>query len=456
MNDGTHAPHRRGSGIFARRYRSLTVGMITLVALFVFETLAVTTAMPTVARALHGMASYALAFAGTMAAAVVGMVAAGIMADERGPQAPLRLGIVWFAAGLLAAGLAPAMWVLLLGRIVQGFGGGLMSVALYVVVGRVYPTAMHARVFTAFAAAYALPAMIGPTISGLIVQHAGWRWVFLSVPVIAVGAAAAVGLALGNLDSPPSDEAAVHRKRRRVAWAVGAAAGVLLLHEAGRLSGAMVWPLLAAAVTVLAVCAQRLFPAGTLRVARGLPSVIALRGIASAAFFGTEVFLPLMLSRQHGLSPSLAGLALTLGALGWSGGSWYRGRMADAAPVQVLRTGFGLIAVGIAAVTATIWPVMPIALAMAGWALAGCGMGVAFPTLSVLTLQLSPAQWQGAHSSALQLSGSLCTATVLALTGALFAALQDRAPGAAYLGCFAAPAVLAMLGLLLAARVRPR
>src|SRR6185312_5925877 len=137
--------------------------MVILVALFVFDTLAVATAMPTVVQALDGLSLYAMAFAGTMAWSVVGMV---------------------------VAGMAPTMWVLLLGRIVQGFGGGLMSVALYVVVGRVYPAAMHARIFTAFAAAYALPALIGPAVSGLIVQHAGWRWVFLSVSVIAVGAAA--------------------------------------------------------------------------------------------------------------------------------------------------------------------------------------------------------------------------------------------------------------------------
>jgi MFS family permease len=187
---------------------------------------------------------------------------------------------------------------------------------------------------------------------------------------------------------------------------------------------------------------------------RGLPAVIALRSIAAAAFFGTEVFLPLLLSRERGLSPTLAGLVLTFGALGWSAGSWYRGRMRDPAPVAVLRIGLGLVAAGVCGVAAATWPATPVALAMAGWVLAGFGMGTSFPTLSVLVLQLSPPELQGSHSSALQVAGSLFTAAILTLSGVLFAALLDHAPSAAYLTGFAITAALAMLGTALADRVR--
>ena len=64
------------------------------------------------------------------------------------------------------------------------------------------------------------------------------------------------------------------------------------------------------ATVALLVCMLRLLPIGTLRAARGLPTVVALRGIAASAFFGTEVFLPLLLSRERGLSPTWAGVAL--------------------------------------------------------------------------------------------------------------------------------------------------
>lgn len=441
--------------LFDRRYRALTLGAVALVALVAFEALAVATAMPTVAQALDGLSLYALAFGGTLAASVVGMVAAGRWADARGPAAPLRQGIVWFALGLLLAGMAQSMAWLLLGRIVQGFGGGLMSVALYVVVGRKYPQALRPRIFAAFAAAWVVPAVIGPAISGAIVEHLGWRWVFLSVPLIALAAAALVLPALRGLGAL-AQTAAPADAPARMPWAIGAAASALLLHYAGQSRGPSAVALLALAAVGLVVCALRLLPAGSLRAARGLPTVIALRGIASAAFFGTEVFVPLLLSHERGWSPTASGLVLTVGAVGWSTGSWYRGRPSQRyAPARLLQIGMSLIALGVAAVAALLAPGMPAAVGVLGWALAGLGMGVVFPSLSVLTLELSPPAQQGLNASALQLGDALFTASVLAIGGSLFAALLPHGHAGAYLAGFAISLALAVLGALLARRVQP-
>ncbi|HUH89770.1 MAG TPA: MFS transporter [Lysobacter sp.] len=442
--------------LYARRYRALTVGSVALVVLYAFEALAVATAMPVVAQALDGLSLYGMAFGGTLAAAVVGMVASGPWADRHGPRAPLRHGIVWFCIGLVMAGLAPTMWVLLLGRVVQGFGGGLMSVALYVVVGRAYPPELRARIFAAFAAAWVVPAVVGPAISGLIVEHLGWRWVFLLVPLVAGAAAMMVLPALrgiGPLPEATSADAGAHRQR--IVWAVGAAGSALLLHYAGQQHGWLAAALLALALAGLLASMLKLLPAGTLRAGRGLPTVIALRGIASAAFFGTEVFLPLLLSRERGLSPTWAGMALTIGALGWSLGSWNRGRLVDPSPTLVLQVGMAMLALGVIGVAATVVPSVPLAAAMVGWIVAGLGMGTVYPSLSVLTLSLSPPESQGTNASALQLCDALFTATMLAIGGSLFAALLVRAPLAAYLSGFTITTGLAVLGLLLASRVRP-
>ncbi len=448
-------PHVENAGLLDRRYRSVTLGAVALVALYAFEALAVATAMPTVAQALDGLPLYALAFGGTLAASVVGMVVAGHWGDRLGPARPLRQGIVWFCAGLVIAGLAPTMWVLILGRIVQGFGGGMMSVALYVAVGRVYPQQLHSRIFASFAAAWVLPAVIGPAISGVLVEHLGWRWVFLSVPLVALAAAWCVLPALRGLGTPAGG---AHDPRveppHRIAWAVGAAASALVLHYAGQQHHAGALPLLAVSATGVVVCAWQLLPRGTLRVARGLPTVIAMRGIASAAFFGTEVFVPLLLSRERGMSPTGAGAVLTAGAIGWSVGSWWRSRSWQPfTPAQLLRLGMCLILVGVSGVAMSIWPSVPVAVGIAGWIAAGFGMGALFPTLSVLTLQLSPPTQQGLNASALQLCDALCTAAVLAVGGSIFAALLVRAPSWAYLSGFAFSALLAVLGAWLAPRV---
>ncbi len=178
--------------------RALTVGSVALVSLGAFEAIAVATAMPTVAAALDGVAAYALAFGLPLATSVIGMVLAGVWSDARGPAASMRVGVAAFVLGLLVAGLAPSMPVLAVGRAVQGLGSGLFSVALYVVVGRVVPPALRPRIFAAFAAAWLLPAVAGPPLAGLLVEHAGWRWVFLLAAVLAVPAALLVEPGLGR------------------------------------------------------------------------------------------------------------------------------------------------------------------------------------------------------------------------------------------------------------------
>ncbi len=439
-------------GVLSPRHRAMTLGMVALVSLSAFEALAVATAMPTVARALDGLPLYALAFAGTLAASVVGMVQAGRASDRHGPARAVWWGVLWFVAGLFVAGLAPNMPVLLLGRVVQGFGAGSMSVALYVVVARAYPEALRPRVFAAFSAAWVVPSLIGPGISGLIVEHVGWRWVFLAVPLLAVPAAWMLrpGLkALPSTAGAPSGPSRLH-------WAWLAAAAACLLHLAGQRHDARGALLLAAAIPALIVATHRLLPEGSLSLRRGLPSVIALRGLASATFFGAEVFIPLMLAQQFELSPLWAGVALSVGALGWSMGSWYQGNTRRPwSRATLLRVGLSMMALGIVPLPLAAFLPGGLGLALIGWAITGIGMGLAYPSLSVLTLSLSPPQAQGRNSSALQLMDALAIATMLALAGSLVAALLDRTPALAFGLSFGLTAALAATGALLAGRVRP-
>ncbi|MGB2567702.1 MFS transporter [Micromonospora citrea] len=440
--------------LYDPRLRAMTVGIVALVSLLAFEALAVGTAMPTVARALDGLALYALAFGGPFAAGVLAMVLSGIWCDVRGPRVPMWTGVGLFVAGLLLAGSATAMGQLVVGRAVQGLGSGLLSVALYVVVGQAYPEELRRKVFAAFAAAWVVPSLVGPAVAGLIVEHLGWRWVFLAVPAVAVPAALLVQPGLRSLRTPgvaglPAGALA------RIGWAAGAGVSAALLHHGGQQRGASAVPLVVVALVGLGVCAPRVLPAGFLRAARGLPTVIGLRGLASAAFVGAEVVIPLMLSRERGFTPTAAGLVLTVGALAWSAGSWLQGRLpAPRTSATLPRAGLACISAGTATVALTVWPAVPVAVGVLGWAVAGAGMGLLYPSLSVLTLELSAPDEQGRNSSSLQLGDSLFAATVLALTGAVLAA--GAAPGPMdYAGTLGVAAACALLGLLLAHRVAP-
>lgn len=437
--------------VFSQRYRSLSVGIVALVMLVAFEYLAVATAMPLIGRELNGYRLYGLAFSGGMAANVIATVAGGRWSDARGPFPALWTGVGGFVAGLAVSGFAPAMEVFLAGRFLQGLGGGLFNVALYVLVAQVYPSAMHPRVFSALAAAWVLPSVVGPAITGFVAESWSWRWIFLGVAVLSAPAALVMWRGLPAPAGRPR-EAMGRAFLPRFAWGVCAAVGAALLQYGSGAAGAGVL-LAGAGLVVLALALPRLLPRGTLRAARGLPTVIALRGLAAGSFFAAEVFVPLMLVRERHLNTAEAGLALTGGALAWSLGSWIQGRRPHARALTI-RLGATLIAAGICVTTLVVVPAAPVVVAFAGWLVAGLGIGMVFPTLAVLVLELSAPGEAGRNSASLSIGESVFAVVAVAVTGALFAAYGGRSW--VYVTCLGLLVVMAVTAAIVGGRFEHR
>jgi MFS family permease len=441
------------------QFRTITIGMVSLVVLLAYQALAVTTAMPTVAEALDGLSLYAMAFAAPMATGVIGMVGAGIWCDRRGPAGPLRTGVGLFIFGMLMVGFAPRMELVVIGRAIHGLGSGLLLVALYVVIGRAYPESLRPGVFVAISAAWVVPSIVGPTVAGLTVQHLDWRWVFLSMPILAIPATILVRPALrmlGPTEHAPGDIWNRRADLVKIGWSILAAIGAATLHYGGERRDAIGIGLIVAAVIGLILSSPKLLPAGTFTGSRGLPTVFVLRGLVGAAFAGTEIYLPLLLSRERDFSPAMAGSILTIGGVTWFAGSWMRKRFDDRVePANFVRVGAISLCIGIGSVMLLVWSTTPVLVGVFGWGFAGFGMGLIYSSLSLLTLQLSAPAEQGKNSSSLQVAEALVVAIVLALTGTAFATLDGRSrETAGYLVCFIVSWGLAFLAVVLSSRVR--
>lgn len=443
-------------GIYSARYLWVTIGTCALVFLAAFESLAVTTIMPLVSADLDGASLYALAFAGPLASGVVGMVVAGNWSDRNGPVAPLITSVAVFIAGLIIAGTAIDMGMLVVGRLVQGLGSGAMNVALYVVVARIYPPALHAKIFAGFAAAWVIPSLIGPFAAGVVAELTSWHWVFLGVVGLILVAMLMVVPTLRMLTGSPEfgDAGRPRWAVGPIAWAVLAAAAVLGLNLSAQLDGAVVGLVAAVAIGIALVAVRPLVPTGTLRAARGLPTVILVRGLIAAAFFGAEVYIPYLLTEQYDFSPAFAGLALTGAALTWAAASWLQGRLGDALThVRAMWIGTVLVLASILIAVATAGFGLSPVIIIAGWLLGGAGMGLMYPRLSVLTLAYSSERDQGFNSSALSISDSLGGALALASTGIVFTALAGLGGAWSFAGCFALAAAIGCLAVAVGSRV---
>ncbi|MFC8170363.1 MFS transporter [Streptomyces sp. NPDC057325] len=428
---GDRRPTAPGS-VLDPAHRALSIGIVSVVLLIAFEATAVGTAMPVAARELNGVSVYAFAFSAYFTTSLFGMVLAGQWSDRGGPLAPLTAGISAFAAGLLLSGTAGAMWMFVLGRAVQGLGGGLVIVALYVVVSRAYDEHLRPAIMAAFAASWVVPSVVGPLASGTITEHLGWRWVFVGIPALVVLPLALALPAIRRTASGPADpEAPVAPwDRRRIRLALGISAGAGLLQYAGQeLRWLSLLPA-AAGAALLVPAVRGLLPRGTYRAARGLPSVVLLRGIAAGSFIAAESFVPLMLVTQRGLSPTLAGLSLAVGGLTWALGSWIQSRpWTEPYRERLVVLGMVLVALAIAAAPSVLITAVPVWTVAVAWAFGCLGMGAVISSTSVLLLKLSAPEEAGANSAALQISDGLSNVLLLASGGAAFAALGGGAVG---------------------------
>ncbi|MGW2561693.1 MFS transporter [Streptomyces sp. NPDC001514] len=419
-------------GVLGREHRALSFGIVSVVLLIAFEATAVGTAMPVAARELRGVELYAFAFSAYFTTSLFGMVVAGQWADRRGPLGALASGIASFAAGLLLAGTASTMWQFIGGRAVQGLGGGLVIVALYVVVGRAYPERLRPTIMAAFAASWVVPSVIGPLISGTVTERLGWRWVFIGIPVLVVVPLALALPAIRRMASGPVDPTApvprFDTRRTRLALAISLGAG--LLQYAGQdLAWLSLVPAVAGAA-LLVPAVLGLLPRGTYRAARGLPSVVLLRGVAAGSFIAAESFVPLMLVTQRGLSPTLAGLSLAVGGATWALGSYVQSRpRVEPYRERLMVGGMILVATAIAAAPSVLIESVPVWIVGVAWGWGCFGMGLVIASSSVLLLQLSAPEEAGANSAALQISDALSNVLLLAMGGAAFAALGGGAVG---------------------------
>ncbi|AZM46278.1 MFS transporter [Streptomyces sp. WAC 06738] len=423
-------------GVLRRPYRALSIGIVTVVLLIAFEATAVGTAMPVAAHDLDGIGLYAYAFSAFYTTALFAMVFSGQWCDSSGPLRPLTAGIGAFAVGLVISGTAQTMWAFVAGRAVQGLGGGLVIVALYVTVSRAYPERLRPSILAAFAASWVVPSVVGPLAAGGVTEHVGWRWVFLGIPPLVVVPLVVALPAIRRRARGPVDPAAPPAlDRRRIRLALAIAAGGGLLQYAGQdLRWLSLLPALAG-VALLVPAVRVLLPRGTYVAARGLPTVVLMRGIAAGSFIAAESFVPLMLVTQRGLSVTEAGMCLAVGGATWALGSWTQARpRLDPYRTRLVRIGMLLAATAIATAPLVLVESLPVWIVPVEWAFGCYGMGMVISGTSVLLLKLSAPEEAGTNSAALQLSDSLANVVLLAVAGVIFAALGGAAVGHGALG----------------------
>jgi EmrB/QacA subfamily drug resistance transporter len=408
----------------------LAMALTTLLMTIDFN--GITVALPTIGRDLDtsttGLQWTINAYLLSLAAP---SVAAGRLADIFGRRKVLLIGTVVFIAGSAGSGLAQADWWLIAARVVQGFGAAAFFAASLSIVSNAFPPNERSKGIGVWAGIGTVGLAIGPLVGGYLTQTLSWRWFFfVNIPV----AALAIILTLVAVRESKDESASRHIDLAGLlAVTVGLAALVLAIQQSDTLG----WG--SALVVGSLVIAMLLFGLFFFIEPRLREPLIDLGLFANRSYFGAcgvayaqnfgfaalLFFLTLYLQNILGYSPLQAGFVFLAFSVILAVVDSFAGRLAAAVGARpLMAVGMALCAVAFLLLF-LLRPTSGLAIVIAALLVAGVGQALAYTVSTTGGMQAIPEAKAGAASGILSMIRLLGAVFGVAVTGALFKAMEN-------------------------------
>lgn len=382
-----------------------------------------TTILPSVVRDIGGLDYYAWNTTVYVVASIVGAALSARLLVRFGPRAAYPMAAAVFAMGSLLCASAPSMPVMLMGRFVQGLGGGMLVALPYAMIRIVFEERLWSRGMAMISGMWGISSLLGPALGGIFAELGMWRAAFWSlVPIIGLFTLAAI-VVLPRHDQKGVPASLPARQLALLTVAVLAASAASVAHHISWSTAGMLVAgvLLAALIHAEVRTPQRLFPRGTFQLSSPLGPLYAMSALLAVTVTCTEIFVPLFLQELHGRSPLQAGYIAAMMSVGWTMGalatSGFQGRRLTLA----LRTAPMLSALSMVMLVITMpsgtghWlTLVPVCLALVA---GGCGVGIAYPHLGTRVLQAAPQDEEDIAAASIMTVQLCATAFGAALAG---------------------------------------
>ena len=148
------------------------------------EATIVSTAMPAIVADLGGFTLYSWVFSAYLLMNSVTVLIYGKLSDLFGRKPILTIGIIFFLIGSILCGFATSMKMLIIFRLVQGFGAGAVTPIATTIIGDIYTAEERAKIQGYLSSVWGISAITGPAVGGLLVQYVSWHYVFwINIPL---------------------------------------------------------------------------------------------------------------------------------------------------------------------------------------------------------------------------------------------------------------------------------
>jgi EmrB/QacA subfamily drug resistance transporter len=395
----------------------------------------VATALPTIGRAFDDFENLSWVVIAYLLTSTVVAPLYGKLSDIYGRRGMMLVALGVFIAGSAASALAPSMLMLILGRGLQGIGGGgIVPLAQSIIADAVPPRERgYYQAYTG--SVWVIAGAAGPVLGGVIAEHLHWSLIFwLNVPL---------GLAAAFLSYRQLRLVPIHERTHKID-VIGA---VLMMTSAIVLLLALTWggtryPWLSQQIALLlamAVVLAVLFVWWVLRVPEPFLPIAVMKNpvmragsltsaCSQGVAIGLTVFIPLYYEMVHGLSASDSGLALIPIVIMTTPGSFLSGRcmlrLNRYKWFPLLMLSITTAAVGLLA----IHPLMPVWVVAVVAGLIGMGTGSSYPVVTVSIQNAVAHQQIGIAMGAMNFFRALASSFVVAVMGAIMLAHLGTAP----------------------------
>ncbi|WP_213712823.1 MFS transporter [Cedecea lapagei] len=441
------------------------------VALHAINIYIVTTILPTVIQEIGGLAWYAWNTTLFVAASIVGSAVSAKLIARQGAAMAYLSALLMFSCGAVICALAPSMPVMLLGRVVQGLGGGVLFALSYALIRVAFEAPLWSRAMALVSGMWGIATLCGPAIGGVFAEIGEWRLAFWALLPIAAVLALIVMVQFRSMSKPEAGEARLPVLTISLlvlsvlAISLAGLCGSLALNISGIAVGLGLGWLIARLDSRSE--AAKLLPRGAYSPTRGIGLLYAMMALLVIGLT-TEIYVPYFLQLIHLFSPLSAGYLTAMMAGGWTLAALCSASVSSKMSQRIICVGPLVVLVSLVTLS-IIMPTPfngPAGVVACGTALAGVGFGIglAWPHLLTKVFQAAPPGEETLASASITTVQLYATALAAALAGVITNGAGITSPGGvegasaasmALFGVFAlAPAGATLLAIRLSRQAR--
>lgn len=392
------------------------------VALHAINIYIATTVLPSVIKEIGGLNLYAWNTTLFVIASILGSTLTAKLLDIVGSRKSYTIASILFMIGSLICALATNMPIMLIGRTIQGLGGGFLFALSYTMIYTVFDERLWPRAMALISGMWGIATLLGPALGGIFAEMDAWRAAFGILIPITLLYLMLVWLVL------PEREHNNPTNKLPIPQLVLLITAVLVI-SIGSMSQSQLWNIagiVLASIIILVFIRKeftnetKLLPKNALRLNSPLLTLYMTIGLLVIAMT-SETFVPYFLQKLHAQTPLASGYLAALMAAGWTISEIFSSGYKNNAIRKAIISGPILVLLGMLILAFS----MPydnqskiiLGLICIGLILVGFGIGLGWPHLLTRILQVAPIDDKDSAATSITTIQLFATALGSALAG---------------------------------------